>query len=116
MSSPTPEALFALVEVGENDAIATWLEQFPTSREALLLITYLVRRSYQYPESDEQLMGVLRWAEIALEPFSNISQAWACDIVSSYEISQGRMDPEAWNRARAEAFAKEPVLVTTQGA
>ncbi|MBD2115249.1 MULTISPECIES: hypothetical protein [Cyanophyceae] len=110
-----PETLFALVELGDNEAIAHWLEQFPTSREALLLTVYLVHRSYQYPESDDQLMGVLRWAEIALEPFSNVAQAWACDIVSGYEIAYGRLDPEIWHRARAQSFAKEPVL-TTHGA
>lgn len=116
MSSPTPEALFALVELGENDEIAHWLETQPESRESLLLIVYMIRRNFQCPDSDDRLMEVSLWAEEALRPFSNIAQAWALDQVAAYEISQGRLEPEAWNRARAESFAREEVLVTTKGA
>lgn len=112
-SSIAPATLFGWVKSGENnDAIAEILETMPESREALLLITYLVRRSYEYPpESDDQLMDVLLWAETALEPFSLAAQAWAMDEVAGHEIANGRMNPALWQQARSQSL--ETVLITT---
>lgn len=111
MTSIAPATLFGWVESGENnDDIDQWLEQFPTSREALLLITFLVRRAYRFCDESE-LLAVQDWAETALEPFSLAAQAWAMDEVAGYEVSHGRMNPALWQQARSQSL--KTVLITT---